>query len=79
MKEYALMAIVIFFCLLIGYIVCYFMARRKRDGSVVIEMTEDNERERVRFVLDLELDDIKNKKYLVLKIENNLSQNKQVV
>ena len=79
MKEYIFMAAVIVLCLLIGFLFGRFMLKRHRDGSVVVEMTEDRERERVRFVLDLDLDDIKNKNMLVLKVENNLSKNKQAV
>ena len=79
MKEYIFMGLAIVFCLLIGFIFGRFMLKRHRDGSVVIELTEDKERERVRFVLDLDLDEIKYKNQLVLKVENNLSQNKQAV
>lgn len=79
MKEYIFMGLAIIFCLLIGFIFGRFMLKRHRDGSVVIELTEDKERERVRFVLDLDLDEIKYKNQLVLKVENNLSQNKQAV
>jgi hypothetical protein len=45
----------------------------------VIETTEDGERERIRFVLDLELDEIRYKTQLVLKVENGISKKSQAV
>ena len=79
MRDYIILIAVALVLIGLGFIFGRFMLKRHRDGSVVIEMTEDRERERVRFVLDLELDEIKYKKQLVLKVENTLSQNKQVV
>ena len=75
MREYIILIAVAIVWLGLGYIFGRFMLKRHRDGSIVIELTEDKERERVRFVLDLDLDEIKYKKQVVLKVENNLSQN----
>lgn len=79
MREYIILIAVSLIWLGLGFMFGRFMLKRHRDGSVVIELTEDKERERVRFVLDLDLDEIKYKNQLVLKVENNLSQNKQAV
>lgn len=79
MREYIILIVVSLIWLGLGFLFGRFMLKRHRDGSVVIELTEDKERERVRFVLDLDLDEIKYKNQLVLKVENNLSQNKQAV
>lgn len=59
--------------ILFGFLLYYFILRKKKNGTVVIERTEDRERERVRFVIDMDLDEMKNRKFLLFKIENNLS------
>ena len=40
------------------------------DGTIFIEPTEDPNRDRVRFVLDLELDDIRKRKRLIFLVQN---------
>lgn len=65
-------------CIIIGCLIGYFAGREKQDGTIIIETTED-ERERIRFVLDLELDDIKEKKKVIFLVENHVSQNSQLV
>lgn len=79
MRIYVILIAVSIIWLVLGYIFSRIKLKKHSDGSVVVEMTEDGERERVRFVLDLDLDDIKSKNLLILKVENNLSKNKQVV
>ena len=79
MKQYIILACIVFVWFLIGLLAGLYFKKKKADGTVVIEMSEDNERERIRFVLDIELDDIKSRKELLFKVENALSQNSQVV
>lgn len=79
MKEYMILAIAVIISNAIGFIFGHFIFKKKSNGSVVIERTEDGERERIRFVLDLELDEIKGKSQLILDVENHLSQNSQPV
>lgn len=75
MQEYVLMAAAILISLWIGFILGRVVLKKKRDGSVIIERTEDGERERVRFVLENDLDELKYRKRLVLYVDNTLSKN----
>lgn len=79
MKEYIIIGCIILACLAFGFVIGRFGLKQHRDGTVVIETTEDGERERIRFVLDLELDEIRYKTQLVLKVENDISKKSQVV
>lgn len=79
MKEYVILICIIVVCLGLGFIIGRFGLKKHIDGTVVIEQTEDGERDRIRFVLDLELDEIKAKTQLVFKVENDLSQKSQAV
>lgn len=79
MKEYIILICIIFICLGFGFVIGRFGLKKHIDGTVVIEQTEDGKRDRIRFVLDLELDEIKSKTQLVLKVENDLSKNSQVI
>lgn len=79
MKEYIIYTAITVVALLIGYIFGHFVFRKHQDGTIVIEMSEDRERERVRFVLELDLDELKDRKQITLGIENLLSQNSQPV
>ena len=74
MNEYLIWVSVIVASLALGYIFGKLLTKKHSDGSVVLEMTEDGERERVRFVLDLDLDDLEDRKEITLKIDNRLSQ-----
>ncbi len=46
------------------------------DGIIRIESNQDGSRDVIRFILDLDLDDIRSKKQLKFKVED-LSQNSQ--
>ena len=69
--------------LIFTIIVCFFIGRfsvnNKYDGNVFIEPTEDEDRDRIRFVLEMELDDIKKMKKITFKVNNVESQNSQPV
>ena len=75
MEKYVMLAAAILISWWIGFIVGRTVLKKKRDGGVVIEKSADGERERVRFVLECDLDELKYKKRLVLYVENTLSQN----
>lgn len=59
----------------VSFIFAWFLSLRLHkghiDGNIFIEPTEDGERERIRFVLDLDLDDIKQKRSLTFKVNVN--------
>lgn len=74
MNEYLIWVSAIIASLALGYIFGKLLTKKHCDGSVVLEMTEDGERERVRFVLDLDLDDLEERKDITLRIDNRLSQ-----
>lgn len=79
MKEYVILICIIVVCLGIGFVIGRLSLKKHIDGTVVLEQTEDGERDRIRFVLDMELDEIKDKTQLVFKVENDLSQKSQAV
>jgi len=79
MREYVILGSVIIICLFLGFIFGRFGMKKHHDGAVILETTEDGERDRIRFVLDVDLDALKDKSQLTLKVENNLSQNQQAV
>lgn len=66
-----LACVVLFICFTVGFLVGRFA--RKKDGTVIIEKTEDGQRERIRFVMDLELDEIRDKSLLIFKVEDMIS------
>lgn len=73
-KQYVILAAIVIFCLIVGFVIGRFRLRKKKDGTVIIELTEDRQRDRVRFVLDLDLDDIKKKSFLTLEVQNMLNK-----
>lgn len=74
-----LSVVIVIVCGGLGYILGRASIKNRHDGYIFIEPTEDGEGERVRFVLELGLDEIKDKKRLAFKVENQFSQNKQVL
>lgn len=79
MTEYVTLAIIILtvsilISLWVGFIIGRVVLKKKKDGVVIIERTEDGDRERVRFVLENDLEELKYKKRLVLYVENTLSK-----
>ena len=63
----------------IGFLLGLTFAKRKIDGTIVIEPTEDNDRERLIWKLDMDLDDIKKHSQVVFNVENNTSKKSQFV
>lgn len=74
MNEYVIYTLLVLFSLVLGFVFGRFGLKHHHDGSIVLEMTEDGERERVRFVLGLDLDQLEDRHQVTLKIENNLSK-----
>ena len=62
-------------CILIaflsGALSAYFIFRPKKDGSIVIEKSEDGERDRIRFLLSMDLDEIKKYKSITFFVDNH--------
>ena len=67
------------FLFILGFIVCFIWIRTKTKGTIFIEETDEPDHDRIRFVLDLELDDIRKLKILTFKVRNGRSQNSQPV
>lgn len=63
----------------IGFLLGIILTKRKNDGTIVIEPTEDNERERLIWKLDMDLDDIKKRNQIVFRVENHDSKKSQLV
>lgn len=59
---------------LIGFLAGKSIRKNQCDGTIFIEPTEDPNRDRVRFVLDLELDDIRKRKRLIFLVQNTDSK-----
>ncbi len=70
---------VLIFAAAIGFIVGFIATKWHRDGTIIIEPTEEDDGERLIWKLDLELDDIKKRDRIVFKVENNTSQKSQSV
>ena len=74
--EYVEIGLILLALVLLGYgFGRYGFKKQQTDGSVIIEPTEDGERDRIRFVLEMELDEITTRDQLLLKVENRLSKN----
>lgn len=63
----------------IGFILGVALTKKKIDGTIIIEPTEDNDRERLIWKLDMDLDDIKKHSQVVFNVENNTSKKSQFV
>lgn len=63
----------------IGFIIGRISTSKKSDGVIFVEPTEDADRERIRFVLNLELDDIVKRNQLLFEVKNMHSQNSQAI
>lgn len=69
--EYVVViAVLIIGWFIAGIIVGKSIRKDQCDGTIFIEPTEDPNRDRVRFVLDLELDDIRKRKRLIFMVQN---------
>jgi hypothetical protein len=63
----------------IGFLLGLTLTKRKIDGTIVIESTEETNRERLIWKLDMDLDDIKKHSQVVFNVENNTSKKSQLV
>lgn len=63
-------AVVVVGVFLIGCLAGKSIRKDRCDGTIFIEPTEDPNRDRVRFVLGLELDDIRTRKRLIFLVQN---------
>lgn len=57
----------------IGFIFAKIFYKKHYDGAILIENGEED-RELMRWVLDMELDEIKEKKIIVFKVEDQTSK-----
>lgn len=81
MQQYLPFIIVAFVCALIGILIgaiVMHLFNRRTDGTFVADLSEDGQREVVRFVLDRDFDELVKYKKIILKVENNLSKNSQL-
>lgn len=77
MNTYYLIAFIVA-GLVLGFLAAYLIFRGDRkidkiDGEIIIEDSEDGEREVFRFDLGLSLDELEKRNYICLKITNKLS------
>lgn len=81
MGQQELFAIIgMILCLLMGFIFGRFGMVKKHQGIIAVELSDDGEeREIVRFILPLQLDEIKTRQQIIFKVENNTSQKSQAV
>lgn len=70
---------VVLIAMAIGFLLGLTLTKRKIDGTIVIEPTEDDDRERLIWKLDMDLDDIKKHSQVVFNVENNTSKKSQFV
>lgn len=70
-----LTVILFFLGIVIGRLV--FRQKSEPDGMIFVEPTEDGERERIRFVLNMDLDEIKQRKQIIFVIMDSESKNSQ--
>lgn len=63
----------------ISFILGRIGSKQKYDGTIFVERTEDPNRDRVRFVLNLDLDEIRKCKNLNFEVRANESQNSQLL
>lgn len=81
MQQYLPLIITAFICTVIGIIIgaiVMHLLNRRTDGSFVVDLSEDGQREVVRFVLDRDFDELLKFNTVVLKVENHLSKNSQL-
>ncbi len=62
-----------------GFIIGRLSKKQKHDGWIVIEPTEDEDRERLVWKLDMELDDIKKSQQITFRVADNTSKKSQFV
>ncbi len=72
-----IMAAIISF--VVGFAIGRIRRKQKSDGQIFVEPTEETDRERIRFVLNIELDDIVKKQQILFDVKNMRSQNSQSI
>lgn len=70
---------VVLIAMAIGFLLGLTLTKRKIDGTIVIEPTEEADRERLIWKLDMDLDDIKKHSQVVFNVENSTSKKSQFV
>ena len=78
-ESIIIIAVLVIGWFIVGIIVGKNIRKDQCDGTIFIEPTEDPNRDRVRFVLDLELDDIRKRKRLIFLVKNTDSKKSQSV
>lgn len=73
-ESIIVIAVLVIGWFIVGIIVGKSIRKDQCDGTIFIEPTEDPNRDRVRFVLDLELDDIRKRKRLIFLVQNTDSK-----
>lgn len=63
----------------IGFLCGMNLRKKHSDGTIIIEPTEDENREKVIWKLDMELDDIKKYSQVVFDVKNTTSKKSQLV
>lgn len=52
------------------YVFVKYKKNNDPTGIIFVERTEDGERDRIRFVLDIDLDEIKQKKLIIFEVKD---------
>ena len=78
MKEYFILFAVLTITWGMGFIFGRWGFKKHHDGVVTVDRIYDEEnneeRDKIIFSLDIDLDDIKNKQQLYFKVDNKISQ-----
>ena len=72
--DYISIFLIVLSMFLLGFLIGRMTKKTNANGTIIIEPSDDGERERIRFVLNMELDEIKTKHEMIFKVENQLSQ-----
>ena len=78
-KTIIFIVLIALVCLAIGFIAGRLSKKQHHDGQIIIEPTEDNDRERLIWKLDMELDDIKKKSQITFQVADHTSKKSQLV
>lgn len=73
MEKYILIVVIVAISFALGFFVCYISRKNIKDGTIVLENSSDGDRICMRFVLDIDLEDIEKKKRIELIVDNQLS------
>lgn len=73
------LCLIILISVIIGFVFGRLSKKSRYDGWIIIEPTEDEDRERLVWKLDMELDDIKKQSQITFRVANNTSKKSQSV